>query len=89
MAEFDGNSDELMQRMLLDEADDATKLKPIKYGKLRGIQPQLVYYHIRQGHIKTEQCLCGDTVIDVDAADEYFQKGKYLHQNGVEDNDDN
>lgn len=77
MNEFSGNSDELMQAMASHETDGATKLKPIKYGKLRGIQPQLVYYHIRQSHIKTEQCLCGDTVIDVEAADEFFKKGRY------------
>lgn len=78
--EFEGNTDELFAKMLADEHEGATKLKPIKYGKLRGIQPQLVYYHLRQGHIKTEQCLCGDTVIDVDLADQFFRKGKHSEE---------
>jgi hypothetical protein len=74
------NSDELIEQMKLDEMADATKLSPREYGKLRGIQPQLVYYHIREGHVKKEQCICGRTVIDIDLADQYFKKGQ--HANG-------
>ena len=85
MAEdFEGNTDDLIRQMAADEHEGATKLKPIKYGRLRGIQPQLVYYHIRKGHIKEEQCLCGDTVIDVDLADQFFHKGKYTHEGDTE-----
>lgn len=75
--EFYGNMDELMAQMKLDELEGATKLSPREYGKMRGIAPQLVYYHIREGHIKKEQCQCGRSVIDVDAADQYFKKGQY------------
>lgn len=75
--------DELMEQMRLDELADATKLSPREYGKLRGIQPQLVYYHIREGHIKKEQCICGRTVIDIEASDEYFKKGR--HADGTEE----
>ena len=71
------NMDELIRQMEQDELEDATKLSPREYGKLRGIQPQLVYYHIREGHIKKETCICGRTVVDIDACDQYFKKGKH------------
>jgi hypothetical protein len=76
-------TDELFAAMERDELEGATKLSPRDYGKLRGIQPQLVYYHIREGHIKKEQCLCGRSVVDIDAADQYFKKGPYA--DGVEE----
>jgi hypothetical protein len=75
--EFDGNMDELMEQMKLDDLEDQTKMSPREYGKSRGISPQLVYYHIREGRIKKERCECGRSVIDVDRADEFFKKGKY------------
>lgn len=80
MAEQDDqvfSTDELMRQMELDDLEDATKLSPRDYGKLRGIAPQLVYYHIRQGHIDKERCLCGRSVIDIDKADQYFKKGPH------------
>ncbi len=52
----------------------SSKLSPREYGKLRGIQPQLVYYHIREGHIDKLTCDCGRSVIDVDQADQFFDK---------------
>lgn len=57
--------------------ETATKLSPREYGKLRGIAPQLVYYHMRQGHIDKEVCLCGRSVIDIDKADQHFKLGNY------------
>jgi hypothetical protein len=75
--EFEGNMDELMKQMELDDLDGVTKLSPRDYGKLRGISPQLVYYHIREGRIDKERCECGRSVIDVDKADQHFKKGKY------------
>jgi hypothetical protein len=69
--------DELMRQMELDEIADATKATPREYAKSRGLAPQNIYYHIRNGHIKKEQCICGRTVIDIDAADQYLQLGEY------------
>jgi len=77
-------TDELMHQMELDDLEGATKLSPRDYGKLRGIAPQLVYYHIRQGHVDKERCLCGRTVIDIEKADQFFKKGEHS-ENGVED----
>lgn len=78
MAEDEGlSTDELMAQMEMDELEEASKLSPRDYGKLRGIAPQLVYYHIRQGKIKKETCLCGRSVIDVDSADGFFKKGRH------------
>lgn len=82
------NTDELLAQMERDELDGPPKLSPVDYGKLRGIAPQLVYYHIRQKHITTEHCNCGRKVIDVKEADEYFKsledkkKGKLQHADG-------
>lgn len=78
------STDELMRQMELDELEDRaetiTKLSPREYGKMRGIAPQLVYYHMRNGKIKKEQCICGKTVIDIDAADQFFKKGEYADE---------
>ena len=83
MIEFDGNADELQRRMQLDDLHDAQKLTPIEYGRLRGKTAQLVYYHIRSGHIPLERCLCGKKVIDVKSADEYFQVGEFTPTNNL------
>lgn len=74
--EFVGNTDELFELMARGENEGAEKLSPREYGKLRGITPQLVYHHIKAGHIKKETCICGRSVIDVAAADEYFNNRK-------------
>lgn len=71
------STDELIAQMQRDELEGASKLSPRDYGKLRGIAPQLVYYHIREGHIKKETCLCGRSVIDIEQADIYFKKGSH------------
>lgn len=83
MAEFD-HTDELFHQMRMDELSDATKLTPIEYGRLRGIKPQLIYYHLRthndpsaERHIILERCLCGKPVLDIKKADEYFGKGEF------------
>jgi hypothetical protein len=67
------NTDELIALMQQEEAEGAAKLSPREWASLRGITPQLVYYHIRAGHIKPETCICGRTVIDVEAADEFWK----------------
>lgn len=66
------NTDEFIAQMEQDELLGATKLSPRDYGKLRGMAPQLVYYHLRQGHLDEERCECGRKVIDVKKADDYF-----------------
>jgi len=83
---FDGNADELKRQMELDDLHDAQKLTPIEYGRLRGISPQRVYYHLKNDHIPLERCLCGKKVIDVKRADEYFQVGEFLPDNNIEGN---
>lgn len=77
MAEQELSTDEFIRAMELEDLEDAAKCSPRDYGKLRGIAPQLVYYHIRQGHLDKEKCLCGRSVIDRDKADQYFKKGRY------------
>jgi len=71
------STDELFAEMDKHEFEGATKISPRDYGKMRGISPQLVYYHIRQGHLTKEVCNCGRSVIDIDLADKYFGKGVY------------
>jgi len=56
------------------------KLPPREYANLRGMKPQLVYYHIRQGHVDMEKCLCGRSVIDVEKADMFFGKEQHGQQ---------
>jgi hypothetical protein len=62
--------EEMERSDLEDLASEVGKLSPVEYARMRGIRPQLVYYHIRQGHIEKEWCVCGRRVIDVALADE-------------------
>lgn len=50
------------------------KLTPRDFAKEVGVAPQLVYYHIRQGHIEVVECECGRKVIDVEAAKAAFKE---------------
>jgi hypothetical protein len=74
------NMDDFLARVrhdeMLDELESArdgrTKMSVREYALARGIQPQLVYYYVRQGYIDTEDCICGRLVIDIKSADEYL-----------------
>lgn len=67
------NTDELFEQMDRDEQADARLMPPVAYGKLRGISPQLVYYHIRAHHLEVEYCDCGRKCIKREDADEFFR----------------
>jgi hypothetical protein len=82
--EFEGNTDDLIRQMQLDELHGATKLSPVEYARMRGMKPQLVYYHLRthgdptkEKHIQLENCQCGRKVVDVKLADAYFEMGEF------------
>jgi hypothetical protein len=72
--------DDLERQIKADEAADKEELtkagvlrmSPIEYARKRGLQPQLVYYYIRAGHIKQEDCICGRPTIDIESADAYL-----------------
>ena len=49
------------------------KLSVRDYARKHKIQPQLLYYYIRRGYIKEEDCVCGRPVIDVESADKYLR----------------
>jgi hypothetical protein len=66
-------TEDLLAAMERDEAEGATKLSPREYALLRGKKPQLIYYYIRHGKLKKEQCICGRSVIDVAEADIFFK----------------
>lgn len=66
------DEEELDRLELQDQADEVGKLTPREYARLRGMAPQLVYYHIRQDHIELETCICGRKVIDVASVDSFF-----------------
>jgi hypothetical protein len=74
--DFPLSTEELLEQMERDEAEGATKLSPREYGLSHGIKPQLVYYYIRKGELKLENCICGRHVIDVATADEFFKGRK-------------
>jgi len=67
------NTDELIAQMEKDETEDARLITPIDYGRLRGIAPQLIYYYIRAGHIKSQKCECGRKVMVKEEADGYLR----------------
>lgn len=60
--------------------DKVTKLTPIEYAKHRSVatgtivQAQLIYYYIRKGNLRLEDCACGSRVLDVQTADEFFDE---------------
>lgn len=57
-----------------DQAAEIGKLTPREYAKIRFMQPQLVYYHLRRGNLKLELCVCGRKVIDVKETDAFFER---------------
>ena len=71
MDEFDLELDELA-----DQAAVVGKLTPREYAQLRGMAPQLIYYHLRQKHFEIEICICGRKVVDVKTVDEFFEGRK-------------
>lgn len=81
------NEEDLDRLELEDQVAEVGKLTPREYGRLRGMQPQLVYYHLRHGHIVEEVCVCGRKVIDVAEVDKFFHD---MHQGkkGLTSSDD-
>lgn len=80
--------DDLFDQMDHDELADATHLSPIEFARLKGMQPQLVYYYIRQGVVTVERCKCGRKVIDVEASAKAIQtrqeaRGRRGNQSGI------
>jgi hypothetical protein len=69
---LEGNLDDIVAEMEREDADGAIKLSPREYARLRGKKPQLIYYYIRTKRLALEQCICGRNVIDVEAADAFF-----------------
>jgi hypothetical protein len=70
---FEGNMDDLIALMEADELEGAPYLSPRDFAKVIKASPQLVYYHIRQGHIKKKRCVCGRTVINVEEAKAFWE----------------
>ena len=70
------DENDLVLEELRDQAEVVGKLSPREYGQLRGMAPQLIYYHIRQKHFALELCICGRKVIDVKTVDEFFEGRK-------------
>lgn len=79
-------TEEELQQLDLEEhaQKEGAKLTPIDYAKLRRVRPQLIYYHIRNGHLEIEYCGCGRKTLDVAKADAYFQE-KARERRGVVD----
>lgn len=73
MSDDEGHLDKIVEQMELAELQDMKKLTPREFARLTGMSPQLVYYHIRSGKLKTEVCVCGRKVLDVEQAMEALQ----------------
>jgi hypothetical protein len=71
------NFDELFEQMQKDELEDATKLTPIEYARLRGIRPQAVYRALRHHKLEWDRCECNRRVVVVEKADRLFNKGPH------------
>jgi predicted site-specific integrase-resolvase len=59
-----------------EQAEEVGFLTPREYAKIRGIAPQMVYYHIRNKRIEVEHCRCGRKIINVEEADKVFESRK-------------
>lgn len=75
------NTDELIDLMKADEIADAESplITPVNYARIRPFinSPQIIFYHIRAGHLNVYLCPCGNRCINKKEADEYFKsKGK-------------
>jgi len=68
------NTDELEERMKLDELEDSPLISPVKFAKIRPITPQLVYYAIRTRKLQIYICNCGERRISMEEADDYFRE---------------
>jgi hypothetical protein len=75
--------DDFIKQAEADELEDATKLPPIQYAKLRGIYPQKVYAAIRSGKLQQKPCDCGRKIVVVEEADEYFKLGAWAQRANV------
>lgn len=69
---MDDNIDDVIERMKMDELDDAPLLSPREFAKLIGVAPQLVYYYIRTKKIDVEICNCGRKTVNVEKARLFF-----------------
>jgi hypothetical protein len=78
----DLNIDELLRLMELDEKEDAPLITPVDYAKMRPLSPQIVYYHLRQGHIQERRCPCGRKTMILEEADAYFESIGRLPRKG-------
>lgn len=67
-------ADDLRDKLEAAHGDGITKMSVREYALAHGIQPQLMYYYVRQGYVEQEPCICGRMVIDVKSADEYLAK---------------
>lgn len=70
-----GNMDDVLRMMEEDDLADKAelaKMTPREYAKLRGVEPQIIYYYIRTKKIRDEVCICGRRVVDVPSANEFF-----------------
>jgi hypothetical protein len=68
--------DDLIRQLEDFELEGAEKMSPREYARFRKIAPQRVYYYIKNGRIKLEECICGRRVIDKAAADEVFSRAR-------------
>lgn len=85
-------AEELFAQMEADEREDRLehqlKASPIEYARSRAIRPQQVYYWIRSGKLRKEQCICGRTVIDIKSADAILQPGGPALESKVEEEEE-
>lgn len=75
--------DELLDR--LDQHPGKDYVTPREFARLQHVTPQAIYYHIRNKHLKTVECLCGRTVLNysesVIALEERRQTTKQVGEN--------
>ena len=67
------NIDDFIRRLEQDDKESQRLITPVAYGKLRGIAPQQIYYHIRTKKLETEVCDCGRRCIRIEDADELLR----------------
>ncbi len=56
-----------------EQANEVDFLTPRDYARLKGVAPQMIYYHIRTGTLETFHCACGRKVLDVKESNDRLQ----------------
>ena len=67
-----------------EQANEVDFLTPRDYARLKGVAPQMIYYHIRTGTLETFHCACDEkSLTSKKATTVYRRRRKHVAANWV------